>query len=321
MKIFVTGGAGYIGSHSCKELARRGHEVVVYDNLSTGHIQFVRWGKFEHGDMRELNALRAALHKHKPDGVIHFAASAYVGESVENPGKYIRNNVFGSLNLLEAMRDEGAGALVVSSSCAVYGQPEIVPISEDTPTNPVNPYGATKLYMERMLRDFETAHGLHWLALRYFNAAGSSPDGEIGEIHEPETHLAPRVMLAAQGKIPTLSVFGDDYDTPDGTCIRDYISVNDLAKAHAQGIEYLLQGGDSCALNLGTSNGASVREIIRMVEKVSGKKAPWEIRPRRPGDPAKLVANASLAEKTLGWKAEESLEEMLAHAWRFSNRH
>lgn len=317
MKICVTGGAGYIGSHTCKALAKAGHEVVVYDNLSTGHRQFVKWGDFEHGDIRDTQLLRACLKKYRPDGVIHFAASAYVGESVENPGKYFSNNVAGTLSILQAMREEEIPAIVVSGTCAVYGQPETVPIDESCPKNPINPYGASKLFMERMLADFETAHGIHWTSLRYFNAAGSDPDGEIGEIHDPETHLIPRVMLAALGRLEAVDIYGTDYPTPDGTCIRDYIHVDDLASAHILAIERLLGGKSSMAMNLGTERGYSVREVIDGVEKLSCHQVPVRIAQRRKGDPACLVANTSLANEKLGWKAERNLEEMLTNGWRF----
>lgn len=318
MKVFVTGGAGYIGSHTCKNLAASNHEVIVYDNLSTGHRDFVKWGAFEHGDINDTQKLRSALKKHKPDCVIHFAAKAYVGESVINPGKYFRNNVCGTLSLLEAMRDEEVNNIVVSGTCAVYGQPETVPINEDEKALPLNPYGASKLFMERMLEDFSVAHGTRWVSLRYFNAAGCDPDGEVGELHLPETHLIPRVILATIGLLPAIEVYGTDYPTKDGTCIRDYIHVNDLARAHSMAAEYLKNGGQNKALNLGTGKGSSVNEIIRGVEKLAQKKVPFTTAARRQGDPACLVADAELASKTLGWKAEKTLEQMLADSWKFT---
>lgn len=317
MKVCVTGGAGYIGSHVCKALARVGHEVVVYDNLSTGHREFARFGAFEHGDINDTTRLRSCFARHRPDAVIHFAASAYVGESVTNPGKYFRNNVCGTLSILEAMRDENVPAIVVSGTCAVYGQPDVAPIREDCPKNPINPYGASKLFMERMLADFATAHGLAWMSLRYFNAAGSSPDGEIGEWHEPETHLIPRVIFAALGLIPKLMIFGADYPTPDGTCVRDYIDVQDLATAHIRAAASLLDGGESMPINLGTGQGSSVLEIIRVLEKISGRAIPHEFAPPRPGDPPFLVADAKRAKKALGWEAKIGLSETLANAWRY----
>lgn len=317
MKICVTGGAGYIGSHTCKALAHAGHTVVVYDNLSTGHRNFVRWGDFCHGDILDTQNLRACLRKFKPDGIIHFAASAYVGESVENPGKYFSNNVGGTLSILNAIRDENVPAIVVSGTCAIYGQPKSVPIAEDCPKSPINPYGASKLFMERMLADFETAHGVRWTSLRYFNAAGSSPDGDIGEIHNPETHLIPRVMLAALGQIEAIDIYGTDYPTPDGTCIRDYIHVDDLARAHILSMERLLSGGESLALNLGTEKGSSVREIVAGVERISGRRVPRREMPRRAGDPACLVTDAAKARAVLGWEAQKPLPTMLKNAWAF----
>lgn len=317
MRICVTGGAGYIGSHACKAPAEAGHEVVVYDNLSTGHRRFVRWGPFCHGDIRDTVRFRACLREFRPEGIIHFAASAYVGESVKDPGKYFSNNVGGTLSILEAMRDEGCPAIVVSGTCAVYGQPEAVPIAETCPPSPINPYGASKLFMERMLADFATAHGLRWMSLRYFNAAGSSGEGGIGELHIPETHLIPRVMFAALGRIDAIDIFGTDYPTSDGTCIRDYIHVDDLAHAHVRALEHLLGGGASMALNLGTERGASVREIIRGVEEISGRPVPSRARGRRAGDPAVLVANAERAREVLGWQARKTLDTMLGDAWNF----
>lgn len=317
MKICVTGGAGYIGSHVCKALAEAGHDVIVYDNLSTGHRSFARWGEFRHGDIRDALRFRACLREFRPDGIIHFAASSDVGESITNPGKYFSNNVGGTLSILEAMRDENCHAIVVSGTCAVYGEPKEMPISESHPLNPINPYGASKLFMERMLADFAAAHGLRWTSLRYFNAAGNSPAGEIGELHFPETHLIPRVMFAALGKIDAIDIFGADYPTPDGTCIRDYIHVDDLASAHILALSRLLAGGESMALNLGTGKGASVREIIAGVERVSGRKVPHRKMERRPGDAVALIANAAKARDVLGWEAQKNLDEILQDAWAF----
>lgn len=302
MKVLVTGGAGYIGSHTCKELAGQGHSVVVYDNLSTGHRRFVKWGDFCYGDILDTQRLRACLHQYKPDGIIHFAASAYVGESVENPGKYFRNNVSGTLSILEAMRDESIPHIVVSGTCAVYGQPEVVPIDESCPTAPINPYGASKLFMERMLADFHTAHALNWVSLRYFNAAGADPEGELWEDHDPETHLIPRVIMAAKGQIPEVQIFGDDYPTPDGTCIRDYVHVCDLARAHVLAMQYLMNGGESQPLNLGTGQGLSVMDIVRGVEEALGTKVPYSIVPRRAGDPAQLISDVTKVNVVLGWR-------------------
>lgn len=317
MKVFVTGGAGYIGSHTCKALKSRGYEVLVYDNLSTGHRDFIQWGKLIHGDIKDTQKLRTSLKEHKPNIIIHFAAHAYVGESVLDPGKYFLNNVQGTLSILQAMRDENIKNIVVSGTCAVYGEPDKMPIEETTPCAPINPYGASKLFMERMLSDFQKAHGINWMSLRYFNAAGSSPEGEIGELHDPETHLIPRVILAALGIIPPLQVFGSDYPTPDGTCVRDYIHVDDLAEAHILGAQYLLEKETSGPINLGTGCGFSVSEIIKTSEKVSGKPTPYVLSPRRGGDPAILVANAHKANEILGWEPKYNLEDILGHAWKF----
>lgn len=317
MRVCVTGGAGYIGSHTCKALAQDGHEVFVYDNLSTGHRDFVRFGEFVYGDINDGIALRRCFHRIRPDAVIHFASSIEVSESVRDPGKYYRNNVGGSLSLLEAMTDEDVPVIVVSGTCAVYGQPRQVPIAETCAIAPLSPYGWTKFFMERMLADFQKAHGLRYMSLRYFNAAGCSPDGDIGELHNPETHLVPNVIRAALGRIPPLNIFGNDYDTPDGTCIRDYIDVRDLARAHVLAVEKLLSGAQSEAVNLGTGRGASVLEIVRGVENISGRKVPYVFSDRRPGDPPRLVADAARAMECLGWQPEFQLSDMLTNAWSF----
>ena len=318
MKILVTGGAGYIGSHTCKHLVRHGHEVVVYDNLSTGFRELARWGSFEHGDMLDPVRLRDCLRRHRPDGVIHFAALSQVGTSVCEPGLYYRVNVGGTLNLLEAMRREETPLLVMSGTASVYGQPERMPIPESCPTVPNNPYGASKLFMERMLADFETACGLRWISLRYFNAAGADPEGECGEMHAPETHLIPRAFMAAVGVIPRLELFGDDYPTPDGTCIRDYVHVLDLASAHRLALESLTRGGAGRIFNLGAGAGFSVRQILDAAERVCGHSVPHVVAPRRPGDPAELVADAALAKRELGWTPGHSgLEEIMATAWNW----
>ena len=319
MNILVTGGAGYIGSHTCKELARQGHTVVVYDNLSTGWREFVKWGPFVHGDIRDPQRLRQVMRRHAIEGVIHFAAKAAVGESVVNPAKYVSNNVVGTLGILEAMRDEGVTSIVVSGTCAVYGEPDRIPITEDTPTRPINPYGASKLFMERMLADFETAHGLRWMSLRYFNAAGCDPDGDVGERHEPETHLIPNIFRAALGQIPALTLFGDDYPTPDGTCIRDYIHVADLARAHVLAVRHLVDGKASMPVNLGTGNGFSVKEILTAAESIIGRPVPHTVAARRPGDPPRLVANAERAHTVLGWKpTDSSVEHVVGTAWKYA---
>ena len=320
MRVLVTGGAGFIGSHCCKALAEAGHEVAAYDNLSTGHAEFLKWGDFVHGDVRDQQKLRAALRRFKPDAVMHFASFIEVGESVRDPGKYYRNNGEGALSLLEAMRDEGIHNLVASSTAAVYGAAQAELISEATPQWPINPYGWSKFHMERMLEDFHAAHGLNWTALRYFNAAGASSKGEIGELHSPETHLIPRIILAALGMAPEVGIFGTDYPTPDGTCVRDYIHVEDLASAHILACERLLDGGSSGAMNLGGGVGASVREVVEATRKVAGRDFPVKEEGRRPGDPARLVADAGLARSELGWKPEKDLDSMVRDAWNFLSK-
>lgn len=321
MKVLVTGGAGYIGSHTCKALAAQGHEIVVYDNLSTGHRALVRWGSFEYGDIRDVDRLGEVLHQYKPDGCIHFASSIAVGESVIDPGKYYDNNVIGSLRIMECLRDSGCDKLVVSGTAAVYGLPEAVPIEEHSALHPINPYGRTKLVMEWMLEDFATAHGLNWVSLRYFNAAGADPEGEVGECHDPETHLIPNVLRAIDGDIPALRLFGDDYDTPDGTCIRDYIHVSDLAAAHVLALEYLQAGKASIAMNLGSGTGISVREILDAAHKITARPVPHSIEARRAGDPPRLVADSRLARQKLGWEMRYSdIETIIDTAWKWYNK-
>lgn len=316
--ILVTGGAGYIGSHTCKALARAGYTPIAYDNLVYGHRQAVRWGPLEQGDIADRERLDAVIDRYRPAAVMHFAAYAYVGESVQDPGKYYRNNVAGTLTLLEAMRDHGIEPLVFSSTCATYGLPEKIPIAEDHPQRPINPYGASKLMIERILRDFEQAHGLRHVALRYFNAAGADPDGEIGEDHDPETHLIPLAIQAALGWRPRVDIYGTDYPTADGTAIRDYIHVTDLAVAHVQALEYLQGGGRNTVLNLGTGRGYSVREVIRTVEAVGGRPVPIGEAPRRPGDPAVLVADPRCGAERLDWRSSYSgLSDIIATAWQW----
>lgn len=319
--VLVTGGAGYVGAHGCKALAAAGYRPVVLDNLVYGHEQAVQWGPFERGDIADRGRLDEVLETYRPSAVMHFAAFAYVGESVGDPGKYYRNNVGGTLTLLEAMRDHGIDKLVFSSTCATYGEPQAVPITEDEPQTPINPYGMSKLMVEQMLADFARAHGLRSTPLRYFNAAGASPDGEIGEAHDPETHLIPLALAAAAGQGPELTVFGDDYPTPDGTCIRDYIHVSDLADAHVRALHYLEEGGPSRAFNLGTGAGVSVREILDSVERVTGRAVPCRTGPRRPGDPPVLVADASRAKRDLGWQPRLSdIDTIIATAWKWHQR-
>ncbi len=319
--ILVTGGAGYIGSHACKALARAGYQPIAVDNLVYGHPWAVRWGPLERGDIADRAWLDGVIGRYRPVAVMHFAAYAYVGESVLDPGKYYRNNVAGSLTLLEAARDHGIGCFIFSSSCATYGVPARVPIAEDCPQAPVNPYGASKLMIERMLADFEVAHGLRSRCLRYFNAAGADAEGELGEDHDPETHLIPLAIRAARQVGPDLAIFGTDYPTPDGTAVRDYIHVTDLADAHVRALEDLLAGGASGVLNLGTGRGYSVREVVRAVEAVGGRPVPVREAPRRAGDPPVLVADAARAMARLGWRpGHSSLEEIVASAWRWHER-
>ncbi|NEX15680.1 MAG: UDP-glucose 4-epimerase GalE [Halochromatium sp.] len=316
--ILVTGGAGYIGSHACKALAHAGFEPVAYDNLVYGHRWAVRWGPLEVGDIGDRARLDAVIDQYRPAAVMHFAAYAYVGESVLDPGKYYRNNVAGTLTLLEAMRDHAIGLLVFSSTCATYGEPQHIPINEEHPQNPINPYGASKLMIERMLADFSNAHGLRWIALRYFNAAGADPDGEIGERHDPETHLIPLVLDAAAGTRPAITVYGDDYDTPDGSCIRDYIHVSDLADAHVLALRSLQTDGPSAVYNLGNGQGFSVRDIITLAHEITGREIPIVLGPRRNGDPPRLIANSTRVKQALGWQpCFASLERILESAWQW----
>ena len=304
--ILVTGGAGYVGSHACKVLARAGYRPVVFDNLSRGRREAVRWGPLVEGDLADMARLSAALAEHRVSAVMHFAAYAYVGEFVAEPALYYRNNLGGTLSLLEAMRHAGVGEIVFSSTCATYGTPDVVPIREDSPQRPVNPYGETKLAIERALHWYGQAYGVRSVALRYFNAAGADPDGEIGECHEPETHLVPLVLQAALGQRPQIDIYGTDYPTPDGTAIRDYVHVQDLAVAHLRALERLREGGGNIAVNLGTGHGQSVREVIAAAEAVTGRKIPAQAAPRRPGDPPALVADPSLAAEILGWRPQHS---------------
>ncbi|HEX5452716.1 MAG TPA: UDP-glucose 4-epimerase GalE [Stellaceae bacterium] len=304
--ILVTGGAGYVGSHACKALAAAGYRPVVYDNLARGHRAAVRWGPLVQGELSESARLAAAMREHDVTAVMHFAAFAYVGESVENPERYYSNNVGGTLALLAAMREAAISPIVFSSTCAVYGVPDRVPIAETQAKAPLSPYGETKLAIERALHWYGGAYGIRHAALRYFNAAGADPDGEIGENHDPETHLIPLVLRAALGTARPVEIYGTDYPTADGTAIRDYIHVADLADAHVRALKRLLDGGDSIAVNLGTGQGCSVREVIAAVERVGGRKVPCREGPRRAGDPPELVADARLANALLGWRPRQS---------------
>ncbi|MGE4552489.1 MAG: UDP-glucose 4-epimerase GalE [Desulfovibrionaceae bacterium] len=321
--VLVTGGAGYIGSHACKCLARAGYRPVAYDNLIYGHRAAVQWGPLVEADILDPAALDRAFAEFRPEAVMHFAAFTYVGESVADPARYYRNNVGGALCLLDAMRRHHCRAVIFSSTCATYGVPQAMPLTEDHPQWPVNPYGWTKLMIERALADYGRAYGMASLALRYFNAAGADPEGEIGEDHDPETHLIPLVLAAARDGAPRLTVFGDDYPTPDGTCVRDYIHVTDLAEAHRLGLEHLLGLAEpaALALNLGNGAGYSVREVIAAAERVTGRPVPHDTGPRRAGDPPALVGSSERARALLGWRPRfAGLETMLETAWRWHAR-
>ena len=317
----VTGGAGYIGSHVCKALGRAGYQPVVLDNLRYGHEWAVKWGPLAKGDILDRARLDEVFATYSPEAVIHFAAYAYVGEFVTDPGKYYRNNFVGSLTLLEAMRDHGVDKIVFSSTCATYGVPEVLPIREETPQKPINPYGASKAMVERVLFDFGAAYALKSSVLRYFNAAGADPENEIGESHDPETHLVPLLLDAASGRRKNVTVFGTDYPTRDGTCVRDYIHVSDLADAHVKALRALLDGGDSSVYNLGNGRGFSVKEVIGAVERVTGLPVPVILGDRRPGDPAALISDASKARDELQWRPQfAGIDEIVRMAWAWHQR-
>ena len=320
--VIVTGGAGYIGSHTCKALAQAGFTPVTYDSLIRGHEWAVRFGPLERGDVADKEALAAVFRRHRPVAVVHFAGLIFVGESVKAPLLYYRHNVAGTLALLEAMQAAGVTRLVFSSSAAVYGIPAQVPIAEGTELRPINPYGASKYMAERLVADTAAASPLHWTALRYFNAAGADPDGELGEAHDPETHLVPRALAAAAGDLPEFGIFGDDYDTPDGTCIRDYIHVSDLADAHVAALRYVLDGKPSRPFNVGTGRGYSVREVVDTVKQVTGRDFRCPVGPRRPGDPGRLVADVTQATELLGLRCRyPALADIVRHAWSwYQNR-
>jgi UDP-glucose-4-epimerase GalE len=318
MHILVAGGAGYIGSHTAKALAAAGYTPVVVDNLEKGHRSSVRWGPLIQADLADIDALRRVFSTYSIEGVIHFAAYIAVGESMRAPIRYFRNNVSNTLNLLEAMVEAGVRRIVFSSTAAVYGNPERVPIPEDHPLRPVSPYGESKVMVERLLGWFESCHGIASARLRYFNAAGADPDGETGEDHFPETHLVPLALAAAAGKQQRLELFGTDYATPDGTCIRDYVHVSDLADAHVLALSHLQATGKGFAANLGTGSGFSVREVLRAVERVTGRSVPVVEQPRREGDAASLVADPSRVREILGWNpTRSSLDEIVSTAWRW----
>lgn len=316
MSILICGGAGYIGSHVNKRLSQEGYDTVVFDNLVYGHIEAVKWGHFVKGDLKNIADLEAVFNQYQIETVVHLAAYAYVGESAEEPSKYYYNNVVNTLNLLEVMRKHGCNKIIFSSTCATYGEPESVPITEDMPQHPINPYGATKLMVERIFKDYSVAYGLQFVVLRYFNAAGADPDGEIGENHNPETHLIPLILDAASGKRADIKVFGTDYDTPDGSCIRDYIHVYDLASAHLLALHHLENGRKSDFFNLGNTLGTSVFEAIEAAKKVTGRD--FKVTPveRRAGDPAKLVGSSEKAKIVLGWKPIlTDIGTIVKHAW------
>jgi UDP-arabinose 4-epimerase len=305
LNILVTGGAGYIGSHVCKALAAEGHTPITYDNLSRGNRWAVKWGPLEEGNIADPARVHAVLEKYRPAALMHFAAYAYVGESVQQPSLYYENNFSGTATLLRTLINFQRLPVVFSSTCATYGIPESVPIREDQFQLPINPYGRSKYFVEQLLRDLESAHGLPWVALRYFNAGGADPEGQIGEAHDPETHLIPLAINAARSGT-ALHVFGSDYDTPDGTCVRDYVHVSDIADAHVRSLKYLLRAGESRAFNLANARGYSVREVISTTEKVCRKAVNVQLSPRRPGDPAILIGDGSRARDILGWSPARS---------------
>lgn len=323
MRILVLGGAGYIGSHTVSELVDAGEEVVIIDNLETGHLEAVHpKAAFYKGDIRNRGFVDSVLDQEKIDAVIHFAANSLVGESMTNPLKYYDNNLYGTKVLLESMVAHGVDKIVFSSTAATYGEPESIPILETDRTEPTNPYGETKLSMEKMMKWTGVAHGLRYVALRYFNACGAHVSGEIGEAHNPETHLIPLILQVPNGQRDAISIYGDDYDTKDGTCVRDYIHVTDLAQAHILAVKYLMGGHESNVFNLGNGVGFTVKEVIETARKVTGHPIPAKVTPRRGGDPAKLIASSEKAQSVLGWKPEHAdLEEIIATAWKWHKNH
>jgi UDP-arabinose 4-epimerase len=318
--VLVIGGAGYIGAHCCKAFKKAGWDVVVYDNLVQGWRDFVRWGDLIEGDILDEAALIAAMQRVKPDAVAHFAALIEVGVSVREPGLYYRSNSFGALNIIEAMRKTGIDKIIFSSTCATFGAPQYMPLDEAHPQWPINPYGWSKLFVERMLADASSAYDQRYVTLRYFNAAGADEDVEIGERHEPESHLVPLAIRGAKRSDYEFTIFGNDFDTRDGTCIRDYIHVRDLADAHCRALDYLMAGGQSDAFNLGTGIGTTVLEVAAAVERVSGKPLAKKIGPRRPGDPPALYAAPEKARRILGWNAETGIEEIVRSAWAWHEK-
>ncbi len=320
-RVLICGGAGYIGSHAAKALRLAGREPVVFDDLSSGHAHAVKWGPLVEGDIRNAEALRAAIRQYKPDAVMQFAARIEVGEGEKNPAHFYDNNVAGTLNLARVMLEEGVKSLVFSSTCAIYGDPERLPLTEDLPKKPVSVYGRSKAMTEQMLEDISRAHGLRFAALRYFNAAGADLDGEIGEEHDPETHLIPNALKAAVGLGGAMKLFGTDYPTPDGTCLRDYIHVTDLASAHILAADKLNQGSENLQLNLGTGEGRTVLEVLKAVERATGRPVPVTISPRRPGDAVALYADPAKVRTALGWSPKHSdLDTIVSSAWAFHQK-
>jgi UDP-glucose-4-epimerase GalE len=320
--ILIVGGAGYIGSYMCKYLAKNGYHPIVLDNLVYGHRQAVKWGPFIAGQMADTKLLDQIFTEHPIAAVMHFAAFCYVGESVEDPGKYYQNNVAATITLLEEMLKKNIKNFIFSSSCAVYGEPVEIPITEQHQYNPINPYGRSKLMVEQILQDFRAAYGLEYVALRYFNAAGADPEGEIGEEHNPETHLIPLVLKTALGQRETINIFGDDYATKDGTCIRDYIHIDDLAQAHLLALDRLLNGLPGGQYNLGNGDGYSVKEVIEVARNITSKQIPAKIVKRRPGDPAVLIGSSAKAFKELGWKPQfADLNAIVETAWQWHKTH
>ncbi len=321
MRVLVTGGAGYIGSHTCKALVAAGHIPIVFDNFSTGHRSLVQFGKAIYGDIGDVTALRRAIRDAEPDAVIHFAASAYVGESMTQPRQYYRNNITGTLNLLDAITEAGISKLVFSSSCATYGIPKTVPIKETERQLPINPYGESKLVCEQMMRSIVAAENLNCIALRYFNASGADPDGQIGELHDPETHVIPLLLMALAGHREKFTIMGDDYPTPDGTCIRDYLHVTDLADGHVKALDKLTASAGFEAFNLGTGDGKSVQDLVTAAQTVTGRQLNAHRSERRPGDPPALVADSSKAMEQLGWTPEHSsIENIIDSAWKWMHQ-